>query len=205
MVVGAAGWALSVVFFVVQGIAQAAFVPPYDMATNLISDLGNTACGSAVCSPLHGVVNATFVVVGGLHWVGAVLTRSAWPRRRWGDVGRTLLALAGVGLILAGMAPENVNAAVHARGAIIGLIGLNLAMIVLGLSIVAARSWLGRLTVIAGALGLLGFGLMMTAAIPVGVAERLADYPGAAMVVVLGCSLLISVASRRRRSPGTPR
>ncbi len=53
---GAVLWTLSIVFFVVQIIAQAASSRPYSLATNLISDLGNTACGPAVCSPLHTLV-----------------------------------------------------------------------------------------------------------------------------------------------------
>lgn len=197
VVLGAASWALSIVFFVVQAIAQAAFARPYDIATNLISDLGNTACGPVICSPLHAVMNVTFIVVGGLHWLGAIATQAAWPRRPVSSVGRALVAFAGVGLILAGAAPENVQGAVHARGALLGPISLNLAMIVLGLSIMGAWRPLGIAALIAGVIGLVGFGLFLTAAIPPGLAERLADYPGAVMVVVFGIFLLVSSARGR--------
>ena len=64
VVLGAVLWVLSSAFFVDQLIAQAASARPYSMATNLISDLGVTACGPAVCSPLHGFMKATFVAVG---------------------------------------------------------------------------------------------------------------------------------------------
>src|ERR1035438_2403583 len=46
IVFGAACWALSIAFFVNQAIVQAASARPYSLATNYISDLGNTACGS---------------------------------------------------------------------------------------------------------------------------------------------------------------
>ena len=86
---GAACWVLTVVFFIGQAVAQAASTVPYSLAGNYISDLGNTACGTFtqgayradVCSPLHGVMNATFVVTGLLMLGGAVGTRRAWPRR----------------------------------------------------------------------------------------------------------------------------
>ena len=38
-------WVLSVQYFLVQLIVAAAWHPPYSWAHNLISDLGNTACG----------------------------------------------------------------------------------------------------------------------------------------------------------------
>lgn len=87
VVIGAACWALSIAFFVVQVIVQAASPTPYSLATNLISDLGMTGCGpfsgashAGVCSPLHGLMNGTFILVGLLHTIGAIATRRAWSR-----------------------------------------------------------------------------------------------------------------------------
>jgi hypothetical protein len=48
--------------------------------------------------------------------LGAILTRRAWPRRLT-VFGLVLLALAGVGLILAGFAPENANLSLHTTAA----------------------------------------------------------------------------------------
>ena len=202
VIFGAILWALSIVFFVGQAIAQAASTRPYSLATNLISDLGTTACGPAVCSPLHGVMNVTFVLVGLCHGLGALATYRAWPRPRPGAVGVSILTIAGAGLIVAGLSPENVDPAGHDRGALVGLVCLNLALLVLGWSILSARRWLARLTYSAGIVGFVGLGLFLSGAsgVPVGVAERLADYPGAVMVVVLGVGLLVSAASGRRRS-----
>lgn len=75
VVFGSACWVLSIVFFVSQAIAQAASARPFSLTTNLISDLGNTACGVDVCSPLHTFVNATFVFVGVLHVLVSALRR----------------------------------------------------------------------------------------------------------------------------------
>lgn len=199
VVVGAAAWTLSVVFFVVQGVAQARFTPGFDMASNLISDLGRTACTPAACSPLYGLVNATFVTVGALHWLGAIVTLEAWPKGRRAAVGRALLALAGVGLLIVGLAPEDVRAAAHARGAVLGLLCLNLAMIALGSAVFSARRWLGTVAGAAGWIGLIGFVLFVAHVLPAGLAERLADYPAAAMVVVFGVVLLVAAGRVRPR------
>lgn len=194
-VLGAALWLVSVVFFVVQAVAQAASTRPYHLTTNLISDLGNTACGPDICSPRHTLVNATFVVVGVCHLAGALLTVKAWPRQRLGLVGAGFIAVAGAGLVVAGLAPENVNGALHAAGALTGLIALNLGLIALGVSMLAGRPGPGRLTMSAGIVGFVGLGTFL--ARPTGTAERLADWPGAAMVVILGAMLLAVAAAGR--------
>lgn len=102
-------------FFVNQAIVQAATTRPYSRTANLISDLGITACGPFsngayhvnVCSPLHGLMDGTFVVVGLLQILGAITTRRAWPREAYPVL--FLLVLADAGLALAGLAPENIN------------------------------------------------------------------------------------------------
>ena len=186
----------------VQAIAQAASARPYSLTTNLISDLGNSGCGPAICSPLHGLINATFVLVGLLHLVGAVATWRAWPRYAGTMVGLALLAVAGVGLIIAGLAPENERQIAHGIGALIGLVSLNVAMIVLGSTLWEAARWLSIVTRVAGIVGLIGLGAFLNraAGFPLGVVERIADYPGAAMVVVLGTYLLVSAGLGKRHS-----
>ena len=206
VIVGGVLWTASIVFFVGQAIAQAASTRPFDLATNLISDLGNTACGPAICSPLHGFMNATFIVVGLCHGFGALATYRAWPRRGLGylgvlgHLGLLAVAIAGAGLVVAGLAPENVDAAAHATGALLGLVALNLGMIGLGLTVIRARRPLGVLAFDAGVIGFIGLGLFLsgTTGAP-GVAERIADYPSAAMIVVLGVYLLVAAVVARRR------
>jgi hypothetical membrane protein len=204
VILGAACWALSIALFVVQAIVQAASARPYSLATNLISDLGITACGpysaashADVCSPLHGLMNGTFIVVGLLHTIGAIATRRAWPRSRLTSFGRGLIALAGTGLTLAGLAPENVAMGLHTLGALYGIVALNVGMTLLGLALQRAARRLGAMTLVAGIAGLVGTVLFLSSAagVPVGAAERLADYPAAAMLVVLGAHLLGSAVS----------
>jgi hypothetical membrane protein len=189
---GAVCWTLSIVFFIGQAIVQSASARPYSLATNFISDLGNTACGPTVCSPLHALMNATFIVVGLLHLSGAATTRRAWPRKELQTPAAVLLALAGWGLVDVGLFPENVSPATHDFGALLGLFALNAGMVIVGLALVPAARSLGRLALAAGIAGGVGLLLFLSHAfgLPPGLTERLADYPGAGMFVVLGAGLL---------------
>jgi hypothetical membrane protein len=120
---------------------------------NRVSDLGSTACGRTVantliCSPLHAVMNLTFVLTGVLILVGLFLTRSMWRRRRttWGLV---LLGVAGAGTMLVGLSPENVNVVLHVIGAL-NIPAGNVAMILLGLAIWRDRRGMAGFSVVAG-------------------------------------------------------
>ena len=110
------------------------------------------------------------------------------------------MVIAGVCLIVAGVAPEDVNAAVHQWGALTGLISINFALVFFGLSITSARRWLAAIAAGSGILGFLGLILFLggPSVGPVGITERIADYPTAAMIVVLGAHLLVAAARSRR-------
>ena len=49
---------------------------PYNISRNTISDLGNTACGTwkgrYVCSPLHDLMNGSFIALGITMLLGAL-------------------------------------------------------------------------------------------------------------------------------------
>jgi hypothetical membrane protein len=207
VVLGAACWALSVAFFVDQAIVQAASTRPYSLATNFISDLGSTVCGPVtagshvdVCSPLHGLMNGTFIVVGLLHTIGAIATRRAWPRLPAATAGLVVLAIAGTGLTVAGLAPENVDLGLHTLGALYGIVCLNVAMVFLGAALLRVARGLGVMALAAGIAGLCGFVLFISPAsrVPSGIAERIAVYPADVAIIVLGVFLLGSAFSATR-------
>lgn len=61
-------WVCAAQFFLAQVIAQSRRTTPFSLATNYISDLGNTTCGlypavdgKYVCSPWHTLMNVSFV------------------------------------------------------------------------------------------------------------------------------------------------
>lgn len=170
IVLGSTCWVLTVLFFVSQAIAQAAVTTRYSLVANNISDLGRTTCGpfslgsyhTGVCSPLHTVMNSTFVVVGLLLVVGAVALRPAWPRRLT-TVAMVLLALAGAGQVLAGLSPEDVNGGLHVLGALFGIPLPPIAILLLAASVGPVDRMVGVLSVTLGLAGVVGLALMIAA------------------------------------------
>lgn len=209
-VAGASCWTLTVVYFAVQPLVAAAWeVPPYDFSFNTISDLGVTECGSYlqldervvdVCSPRHTLMNTTFVVVGLLTVAGAVLTRGAWPRRRVASVGLTFILLSGVGAILVGLAPANVNIGVHAVGAVLQVPGA-VGPLLVGGAVWSTERRLAVFSPVCGAVGsaacLVYFGQVYLGLGPGGM-ERLAFDPLTVWKSAVGVFLLRrSLAGRR--------
>jgi hypothetical membrane protein len=208
--IGGACWALTVLFFVGQAVAQAASTVPYSLSGNYISDLGNTACGpftlgtyhTVVCTPLHDVMNATFVVSGLLTLAGAIGTWRAWPRRRLTTAGLVLLVLAGAGQMLVGFRPENVDIALHGIGALFGIGGANVGVVLLGGAMWRTRRWVAVLSLAVGAVGLVSFLLLGSApslGLGIGLVERLAGYPVVVWMIAIG-GYLLSIATARMRS-----
>jgi hypothetical membrane protein len=197
LLVGGAAWILTLLYFVGQIIAQAAWRAPYSLIDNRVSDLGSTSCGSTVansyiCSPLHAVMNATFILTGVLILGGLYLTRPVRPRRKLSTWGLILLGIAGAGTILIGLSPENVNVLLHLIGAL-NIPAGNAAMILLGLVIWHDRRWprfAPWFSVALGAIGFLGLlgGLFMVILTGHGggLAERIALYPLIIWLIVFG-------------------
>jgi hypothetical membrane protein len=187
-------WLLAVVFFLGQAAAQTVFTPAYSLLDDRISDLGNTTCGqwltyAYACSPLHGLMNSVFITTGLLFVLGAILTWRAWPRRRLTTAGLTSVVLAGLGFVLVGLNPENVNLGLHLAGAT-NLLTSNLALLLLGLATRQDGSWRPRLSLGLAGVGWLGLlcgpFLVLLTGHGGGLAERLALYPVVVWLVVLG-------------------
>ncbi|WP_091465750.1 DUF998 domain-containing protein [Paenarthrobacter nitroguajacolicus] len=163
------GWAqLSVVqYFVAEAAVIEAWAGPgpYSRATGFISDLGAISCGiyedRAVCSPLHWLMNASFVVqglalvLGALFLTAGLLSVAARPgvtARRFRAVAddspqtrvltvpwilavaiRILTGVAGVGTVLVGLVPEDLGSPWHFAGALMFFIGGGFALLLLGI------------------------------------------------------------------------
>lgn len=207
LLVGGAFWMLTLLYFVGQLVAQTAWRKPYSLIDNRVSDLGNTECGRTladtyICSPLHAVMNATFVLTGVLILIGLFLTRTVWPRRRLTTWGLVLLGLAGAGTMLVGLSPENVNVLFHLIGAL-NIPAGNAAMILLGLAVWRGRTKLAWFSVLSGVIGFLGLLagplLVILTGHAGGLAERLALYPLIIWLIVFGYLIL---AKKVRPSDG---
>ena len=213
MVLAAWCWFLSFGFFVVEGIVQSAWTTPYSMIDNYISDLGAARCGTVtinayqayVCSPLHGLMNTAYITVGALAAVGALLSRPAWPKGRQATAGLVLVAIAGVGAIIAGLFPEDVNQDLHILGALLAVPGSNIGMLLLALSL---RRHHPALAVFTGLIVLVGLaGLVLTgtpgSGLGIGLTERLAGYPFEIWKTAIG-AVLLTAWLRSRTNPAPP-
>jgi hypothetical membrane protein len=208
-VVGAGCWTLTVAYLLVQPVVAAAWPTPYDLATNTISDLGVTGCGDFrqfddrvvyACSPRHALMNTVFVLVGILTSAGALLTRATWPRRRLTSVGVTFVVLAGVGAILLGLAPTNVNLTVHGAGALLQVPGA-VGPLLLGVAAWSTQRPVAAFSLLCGVVGsvasLLFFSQVYLGLGPGGM-EHLAFDPLTVWTTVLGVVLLGRWLAARR-------
>ncbi|MEA3005364.1 MAG: hypothetical protein QOI94_633 [Acidobacteriaceae bacterium] len=144
------------------------------MSMNWISDLG------AANSPLHWVMNGSFVLQGVLISVGAILMRRLFPAKWSYRVALLLFLFSGMGVLVVGLVPADRIAQVHRLAALVHLGAGNLAMILIGLAMVtgAARTrFRGVVTLLAGLLGLTALVLLGLGEKDVGTFERLAAYP----------------------------
>jgi hypothetical membrane protein len=196
--IGAAAWVCSVQFFVAQAVVAWAWTTPFSLRDDYISDLGNTACGPFlvgrkelfVCSPWHAAMNASFLALGAGIALGAALVRAGFRPGWQREAGLALVGLAGLGLLLVGWYPEDINLAAHKAGAGVQFIGGNLGVVVLGWA--AGRRWLARASFALGAAGLaatLLFVLEIYLGLGVGGMERVAAYALPVWTILAGASV----------------
>lgn len=191
--VGPIVWMLSTQYFFVQFFVAGAWPRAYDWAVNLISDLGNTECGQYaaryVCSPEHGVMNASFIILGASMAIGSLLIYQMFERSRGSLVGFGLMGLSGIGTVLVGVFPENSVPLMHGIGAFFALVVGNVSLLVLAASLVKVRSGFRYYTAISGTLSLIAFGLFesdVTFGLGRGGMERLVSYPQTIWLILLG-------------------
>ncbi|UUS34460.1 MULTISPECIES: DUF998 domain-containing protein [Streptomyces] len=205
--IGYAAWIAGVVqFFVIHVVVESAWARPYSWARNNISDLGNAHCALQaepepryVCSPEHALMNASFVTLGVLLVIGAVLTSGLWRRGVVGAVARCLLAGAGAGFVLAGLAPADIDENQHLLGALLIMGTGNIGLVVAGSGLAddVPRA-LRRVTGLLGVVALAAFGLFLShryLGLGMGGMERVAALP------ILLWSLAVAVRGMPRRAP----
>jgi hypothetical membrane protein len=190
---------LSSWYFAAQVLVAWVFRPPYSFVSNVISDLGNTACpppGSSICSPRHVVMNASIVLLGLAMIVGSVLIFSEFSfsseRRERGAAiaGFVCMALGGAGAILVGSVPENVNTAhLHTVGTAMAIGFGQLAILILGLVLRRIPDWLREFMLVTSLFVLLAgisSAFKHQFGIGEGALERLAQYPESVWLILFG-------------------
>ncbi len=177
------------------------------MRRNTISDLGNTRCaafsGRLVCSPLHVLMNLSFIALGVTMIAGSLFISRVVATARLRSLGLGCLAISGVGVILVGTFPENTVPSAHAIGAALSFSVGNLGVMTMGLNRGFALS-LRLFAVIAGATTLVALVFYVNAeylGLGEGAMERIVAYPQTIWLLALGGYLLIRPMNLRRREP----
>lgn len=190
--VGPIVWMTSVQYFVVQLIVAAAWTSNYSLAANTISDLGNTACGlyagRIICSPLHSLMNASFITLGATMAIGSALIYHGFMRTKSSAIGFSLMAIAALGTIIVGLAPENSVGTFHQFGAALAFLVGNLGITILGFVLELPKT-LRQYSILSGFLALIALALFKSGiflGLGVGGMERLTAYPQTLWLIVFG-------------------
>ena len=194
----------SIQFFVVQIFVAMRWNPPYSLTRDTISDLGNTACGTFnarfVCSPLHGLMNASFIVLGVAMTAGSILishqfVSGQFGRSRAATTGLAAMAISGIGVIIVGIFPENSIPAFHGLGAAIPFTVGNAALIIMAAApmmpvVLRLYSFLSGAVAI---LALVCYSSRHYLGLGEGGIERVVAYPQTVWLIVIGLFLLVRI------------
>ena len=193
---------------------------PYDRRTGYISDLGALHCGifegREVCSPLHWLMNLSFVVQGLGMLLGALLLssgllcvaarpgatirpgrRKPWLAALW---VRILAGTAGAGTAIVGLVPEDAGSGWHYTGALMYFVAGALAVLLLGV-LWLRQTPLGWFVLVCGlaSLAALATGGLTKMDVPQpGVLERLMGYPVTVGMAAAGLVIAQRVHRHRR-------
>ena len=193
-------------YFAVQLLAALRWPRPYNISRDTISDLGNTACGTwngrYVCSPLHDLMNGSFIVLGITMLLGSVLISRRYGNGRMAMTGFTAIGLSGLGVVMVGVFPENSVPALHGLGSALPFTLGNAALIAIAISL--AMPLLLRLYVslsgVAALLALAAFASSHYLGLGEGGIERVVAYPQTICLAVIGCYLIAVSQSGRSRT-----
>jgi hypothetical membrane protein len=197
---GGALWVGCLQFFVAEAIAAAGFAGSYSFRRNTISDLGALSCGAG-CSPLHGLMNASFVLQGVLIFAGAFVVWPLFPRGALSRLALGLVAASGLGVAIVGLAPEDSAPGWHYLGAAENLLFCNAGATLLGVALLreGTSRAVGLLSLAFGLIGLAGLGGLAAGhdfGLGVGGVERVAAYPFPLWIAGMGAWLIGAAESR---------
>lgn len=190
---------------VAQLVVATRWETPYDLTRNTISDLGVVGCGTIeaasgpvqACSPWHAGMNVTFVVIGSLLAIGAVLSTRAVRQAvgvRLAGAGMGLLVVAGISSAAVGLVPLDVDGELHALVATPVFVTQPVALLLLGAAFVARRRRLIGAVILASGLvaatGSVAFAVTLVTGDVGGLYERIALWPCQVGVAALGWDVL---------------
>jgi hypothetical membrane protein len=204
--VGPLAWIIGILqYFVAQWYVANAWPTAFSLRFNDISDLGSTSCrirnAVYVCSPLHGLMNWSLILVGPALAIGAVLIYANLRPHRQAKAAFVLLAVSGLCTSLVGLLPEDIAPVTHTLIASTCLI-----VYTLGVGMVYAVQelpwWLRRFSLEIACLSLVAL-LLLAVRLPTplgpGGLERLSDYSLDLWICAFGMWLLYKQRGHGKR------
>lgn len=194
-------WVLCLQYFAAEAMVAQGYRGPYSLATNDISDLGTRTCAK-VCSPLHPLMNASFLLQGVLIASllqgvliasGALLVRRLFPRGPMATAALACIAVSALGVILVGLHTQDSGSPRHYNGAAENFLLSNFGMILAGLAlrpVAPVRSLYSRASGLIGLAGLALLALKADLGLGIGTLERITAYPFPLWLGVTGVWLL---------------
>lgn len=204
------------VYLAFELIAAMAWIdPPYDWARNYISDLGFADCatvdGDRICSPLHPLMNAGFLVQGTVFTIGSILVGRFILDRGFPRIVVTgLMVTSGVGTFFVGIFHQSLalSAAglnwLHLLAATLAIGAGNIGILLLGALAIRTAEWrlYGIAVLTIGVVGLIASVMLALRVDPgfgIGTVERIAVYPLNTWTVGTAVGLLVKSVRDARR------
>lgn len=203
--VGALFWMLGIQYYISEWYAGRAYRPHYNYLTDYMSVLGKIVCDSAVCSPRHQLMNASFIVEGLIFFLGMILLRNRLPRNAAARFGEVYVCISNLSLFGLGIFTEE-RIRVHKFFAICHIVlgALGMLMMSAGYMNRARRKVLAILLHINGLAVLGSIALLMAtgyfSSIPEGLIERVSAYSVTDWMIIMGFVIFF----RSLRVPESP-
>jgi hypothetical membrane protein len=196
-------WACCFQYFLAEAICAHGYAG-YSLSGNFISDLGVVHCRPDLCSPLHAVMNASFMLQGLLIFFGALLIRPLFRSNLGTNTGFFLLPISGLGVFAVGIFPKDTLGDAHYFAAAAHFAGGGLAMLLLGISLLQRKRTrnVGASSVATGTITLVS-SFLLTQNVYLGLGpggmERIAGYIYIVWLVGMGIGLLLGERPKQRR------
>lgn len=191
--VGALAWTLACGYLMAEVLSAGAWTTPYSFVHNSISDLGVTTCTAMSCSPLHALMNLSFVAMGLLMIVGALLLRGHLPHGRLHRWVVALTVITGLSTAATGLFPTNHGPMIHLAAVLPGFVARHIVLVLLAWGLWNHRRWAALWSTACALAGLAGAVLLAFPRVHFGVTERIILYPLPIWMGVTGAAVLFGL------------
>ncbi|AEF39903.1 DUF998 domain-containing protein [Hoyosella subflava] len=197
-----AAWSLAFAYLAAEIVTAYAWKTTYSFQHRTISDLGVTDCTPELCSPLHPLMNATFVTLGVLTIFGAVLFSVAIPHGYRRRLIVSLAVLTGLSTAATGLVPSNYGIVPHMLAVLPGFIARHILLILVAIWMWQQHRLVAILAALCALSGLSGIILLVATPVHIGISERIVLYPLPVFMAFTGTAImtatLVKVRSQRR-------